>query len=189
MGIGERVANEVEEVKGNTKSETIEKTEKTEEKRDVKDKEEKKEVHRCDQCKWYDVSTQRDFHRDGIRKGLVEVRAVCRSPTSKARNHLIKNDSDRPCFEEGVYVKPQKQKKKEQKTQKTESKDEEKTSPSEYHGPPLTDVEKIELKKNKKKRSKRPQLKRGDKVIVTDPQNGETKTFEQQGHRLVLVKQ
>ena len=155
------------------------------EKREEKGKEEKEEVHRCDQCKGYDVSTQRDFHRDGIRKGLVEVRAVCRSPTARAKGHLVKNNSDRPCFEEGVYVKPQKLKKKE-KTKET--KDEKKTSPSEYHGPPLTDVEKTELKKNKKKRSKRPQLKRGDKVTVTDPQNGETKTFEQKGHRLVLVK-
>jgi len=155
-------------------------------KQDVKEKEGRKEVHRCDQCKWYDVSTQRDFHRDGIRKGLVEIRAVCRSPTARAKGHLVKNDSDRPCFEEGVYVKPQKPKK--QKKETKETKDEKKTSPSEYHGPPLTDVEKTELKKNRKKRSKKPQLKRGDKVIVTDPQNGEVKTFEQKGRRLVLVK-
>lgn len=174
------------EVKGNKQTETsVKKTdEKPEVKQEQKAKEEKKEVHRCGQCKWYDVSTQRDFHRDGIRKGLVEVRAVCRSPTARAKGHLVKNDSGRPCFEEGVYVKPQKQKK-----ETKETKDEKKTSPSEYHGPPLTDVEKNELKKNKKKRSKRPQLKRGDKVIVTDPQNGETKTFEQKGRRLVLVKQ
>lgn len=108
-----RVQLEVEEVKGKTESEAVEKTEKKSEKRDEKVKEERKEVHRCDQCKWYDVSTQRDFHRDGIRKGLVEVRAVCRSPTARAKGHLVKNDSDRPCFEKGVYVKPQKPKKKE----------------------------------------------------------------------------
>lgn len=81
----------------------------TEEKQEQK--KEKKEVHRCDQCKGYDVSTQRDFHRDGIRKGLIEVRAVCRLPTARAKGHLVKNDSDRDCFEEGVYVKPQKPKK------------------------------------------------------------------------------
>ena len=94
--------------------------------------EERKEVHRCDQCRWYDFSTQREFHRDGIREGLVETRAVCRSPTSKARNHLVKNDSDKTCFEKGKYVPP---KKSEKKTKKSNSKDEESmTSPQEYFG-------------------------------------------------------
>lgn len=113
-----RASNEVEEVKGNKQNETsVTKTdEKPEVKQEQKVKEVEKEVHRCDQCKWYDVSTQRDFHRDGIRKGLVEVRAVCRSPTARAKGHLVKNDSDRPCFEEGVYVKPQKPKKKTKKS-------------------------------------------------------------------------
>ena len=72
---------------------------------------EKKEVHQCNECKWYDFATQREFHRDGIRKGLVETRAVCRSPTSKSRNHLVKNDSDKTCFEKGKYVPPKKTKK------------------------------------------------------------------------------
>jgi len=110
-----RVGSEELEVKGKTERKTFEKKP---EKRDEKVKEEKKEVHRCDQCKWYDVSTQRDFHRDGIRKGLVEVRAVCRSPTARAKGHLVKNDSDRPCFEEGKYVKPEKPKKTKEKRTK-----------------------------------------------------------------------
>jgi len=87
----------------------------------------KKEVHRCDQCKWYDLSTQRDFHRDGIRKGLVEVRAICRSPTSKARNHLVKNDSERECFEEGKYVPPKKEPKEQEKLEKKRPKKKEMT--------------------------------------------------------------
>jgi len=110
-------------VKGKTESESVEKTDEKSENTQEQEKEEKKEVHRCDQCKGYDVSTQRDFHRDGIRKGLVEVRAVCRLPTARAKGHLVKNDSDRPCFEEGVYVKPQKPKK--QKKDTKETKDEE----------------------------------------------------------------
>ena len=85
----------------------------------------KKEVHRCDKCKWYDVSTQRDFFRkvgqrdeSGQRTTIKEVRAVCRSPTSKAKGHLVKNDSSRLCFEKGVYV------------------EEKMTSPEEYFGTP-----------------------------------------------------
>lgn len=39
--------------------------------------------HPCGECKWYDLSTQREFHRDGIRKGLVEIRAICRGEKSK----------------------------------------------------------------------------------------------------------
>jgi len=96
-------------VKGNSKTESSTEKVKSEEKEhDVK---EKKEAHRCDECRWYDFSTQREFHREGIRNGLVETRAVCRSPTSKARNHLVKNDSDKPCFEKGKYVPPKKTKK------------------------------------------------------------------------------
>jgi len=78
----------------------------------------KKEVRRCDECKWYDVPTQRDFFRkvgpkdeSGQRTTIKEVRAICRSPTSKAKGHLVKNDSDRPCFKKGKYVSPEKRKK------------------------------------------------------------------------------
>ena len=80
---------------------------------ETKVEEPKKEVHRCDACKHYDVSTQRDFHRDGIKAGLCEVRAVCKAlkEHTKAANHLVKNDSDRPCFDAGVYVVPVKGKK------------------------------------------------------------------------------
>jgi hypothetical protein len=90
--------------------------------------EEKKEQNCCGRCRWYDVSTERDFRRDGIRKGLVEIRAICKASKehSKASNHLVKKESVRPCFEAGVYVAPvkeTKEKKKEIKVPKTEQKE------------------------------------------------------------------
>ena len=75
-------------------------------------KEEEIKPRPCGECKWYDHTTQREFHRDGIRKGLVEIRAMCRSPTGKARGHLVARPSVRDCFEQGVYVSPQKPEKK-----------------------------------------------------------------------------
>jgi hypothetical protein len=65
-------------------------------------KEEKKGT--CGECKWYDVSTQRAFKRFGIREGLIETRAQCKSPTAKAHGHLVKKESTRPCFEAGTYT-------------------------------------------------------------------------------------
>lgn len=87
--------------------------------------------HSCGECKFYDHATEREFHRDGIRKGLVETRAICRSSKehSTASGHLVKKESDRPCFVEGVYVAPEKPKKTEPE-QKVEPKTEE-TSPEE----------------------------------------------------------
>jgi hypothetical protein len=69
--------------------------------------------HPCSECRWYDVSTQRDFRRDGIRQGLCEVRAICRATKdiSKASGHLVKRESNRSCFDTGVYVVPVKEKK------------------------------------------------------------------------------
>ena len=93
----------------------------------------KKEVRRCDECKWYDVSTQRDFFRkvgprdeSGQRSTIKEIRAMCRSPKSTAKGHLVKNDSDRTCFEKGIYVPPEKpekakRSKKEAKRMKTKT--------------------------------------------------------------------
>jgi hypothetical protein len=76
--------------------------------------------NRCDLCRWYDHSTQRDFYRkvgpkdeSGERTAIKEVRAVCRSSTSTARNHLVKNDSNKNCFEEGTYKIEEKKEKKE----------------------------------------------------------------------------
>ena len=120
-------------MKGNSKTKSSTKKVEVESEKKGHNVEEKKKVHGCDQCRWYDFSTQREFHRDGIRKGLVETRAVCRSPKSKARNHLVKKDSDKPCFEKGKYVTPKKPEKKTKK--KSNLKDEESmTSPQEYFG-------------------------------------------------------
>ena len=193
MGIDGRAADEVEEVKKENVNESSLKDEIKPETQDVKDKEKERpeEPQYCKDCCSYDHSTERQFKRNGIRLGLVETRAMCRNPKAKSFDHIVMAELARPkrrrcnVWEAGVYIKPEVEKSRKQKEQKNE----EKTSPSEYHGPPLTDVEKTELKQNKKKRSKRPRLKRGDKVIVTDPQNGETKTFEKIGRKLILVKQ
>lgn len=152
--------------------------------KDEKSEKEKKEVHRCDQCKGYDHATEREFHRDGIREGLVEIRAICRSPKSKAKNHLVKNDSDRPCFEKGKYVKPKKKTKVE-----TEKVEEEKTAPSEYHGPPLTEEEKEERKNSKVKVIKTKKRRGKVRSATLEHPNGEVKTFEKKGKRMVLAKQ
>lgn len=89
----------------------------------VEKKEAKTETHSCGQCKFYDYETEREFHRDGIRKGLCEVRAICRAPkdVSKASGHLVKRESARPCVQLGTYVKPEtvvKETKKEQTAEK-----------------------------------------------------------------------
>jgi hypothetical protein len=81
------------------------------EKSDITTQEKESErKNRCDKCRWYEHSTQRDFYRkvgpkdeNGERTTIKEIRAVCRSPKSSARNHLVKNDSNRDCFEEGTY--------------------------------------------------------------------------------------
>jgi hypothetical protein len=59
-----------------------------------------KSEHHCGDCKWYDKSTERQFHRNGIRRGLVETRAICKAPAghSKASKHLVKHESNRSCF-------------------------------------------------------------------------------------------
>jgi len=84
--------------------------------------EEKKEQHSCGECAFYDHSTERAFHRDGIRQGLVETRAICKASKeqTKASGHLVKKESDRPCFERGVYIVPVKETKKPEAEKKTE---------------------------------------------------------------------
>ena len=93
----------------NEKVETIKDEVKSQvEKRERKGrKEEVEKKGSCSECKWYDKSTERDFHRDGIRPGLVEVRAVCRNKDVKTLGHLIHNTSQKPCFEPGEYITPQ----------------------------------------------------------------------------------
>lgn len=61
--------------------------------------------HHCGECEYYDKSSEREFRRNGIRRGLVETRAICKAPAqrSKASKHLVKRESNRPCFDAGVY--------------------------------------------------------------------------------------
>jgi hypothetical protein len=89
-----------------------------------KKNEETKETKSCGKCRYYDISTERGFRRDGIRKGLVETRAVCRADKThaKASGHLIKKESSRPCFELGTYVGQVKEKKQKTQPPKTETK-------------------------------------------------------------------
>ena len=173
----------------NSKKTVVKTEEKSESKGETKNKEEKKKLHFCKDCKFYDWTTEREFHRDGIRKGLFEIRAVCRNPKARSYRYLVKAEYSKrqcPVWEFGKYEPP---KKKETKEKKTEPDEEKMTSPAGYHGPDLTDVERAELKKNKKKHSKKQHLKNREKIIVKDPHNDDVKTFEQQEHRLVLVKQ
>jgi len=104
---------------------TVVKTGKEPIKETVKEKE--KEEHQCKDCKFYDLSTQRIFVREHVRKGLKETRAICRAPKDhcKAGGHLVQNISARPCFVRGVYVAPEK--KVEKKKPSRKPKPEEKT--------------------------------------------------------------
>jgi hypothetical protein len=61
----------------------------------------------CGSCRFYDGSTERQFKRFGIREGLIETRSICRSPTSKAKGHLVKKESSgKVCFVAGTFVAP-----------------------------------------------------------------------------------
>lgn len=90
-------------------------------------KEETKKI--CRHCEYYDLDTQRNFHRKvgpknkkGERTEIVEVRAVCRNKNATAHGHLVMDKSEKDCFKERIPK------------QKKRKKDEEKTSPDEYHG-------------------------------------------------------
>jgi len=121
----------------------------------IKDKEEKKSL--CKDCLHLDTRTIRDFARHGIRQGLIERRGKCMCEKVKSYRHLVRIDMTKNCtgFEEGQFVVPEKETKDEKKKEETvkveETKEEKMPSPSQYHGPDLSDVEKAELKKNKKK--------------------------------------
>ena len=169
------------------KDSAVKKTEHSVQEKKAESKE-KKEVHRCDECKWYDVSTQRDFFRkvgprdkSGQRTTIKEIRAICRSPKSKAKGHLVKNDSDRPCFEKGKYVSPEKPK----KDQK--NKEKEMTSPEEYFGTPE------ERLKTKSRGSKLVSTKQSNhsagkkRVVATNVLSNQTKVLEQRGKRVFVV--
>lgn len=115
--------------------------------------EEKKEQHSCGECAFYNHSTERAFHRDGIRQGLVETRAICKASKerTKASGHLVKKESDRPCFERGVYIVPVKETKK-PKAEKKTKKEPKTVPPSALQDAEITDEEQIQtmpVKRNK----------------------------------------
>jgi hypothetical protein len=99
---------------------TVEKTAQVSKKKAVKEKEKEVKGEPCGQCIWWDTTTTREFKRFGVRAGLIEIRSVCRSPTSKARGHLTMKESIRSCFEKGVFVPEVKEEKKKLERRKKE---------------------------------------------------------------------
>ena len=61
----------------------------------------------CENCKFWDHEKVRDFKRFGIREGLVERRSICRNKGIVTGGHLVKFDSEKPCFEKGTYKAPE----------------------------------------------------------------------------------
>lgn len=113
---------------------TAEKVESISEEKKTKQKgrEEEKEYHFCKDCRGYDKSTERNFHRKvgpvdketGERTMIVEVRAVCRNPKSKAHGHLVMAEyKKRQClvWEEGKYKPPTKEAEKKSEKKETKS--------------------------------------------------------------------
>jgi hypothetical protein len=143
----------------------------------------------CGECRWYDKSTEREFHRNGIRQGLVETRAVCKATAgrSKASNHLVKRESNRPCFDAGLFVaslKERKTKEEQSADKKTETKPKE-TQHTETNSTAQTAETKETVSEHKS--SKKHQRTRV--ACATNFLNGETKILETNGHaKKVFVK-
>ena len=111
----------------------------------------------CDECEWYDWSTERDFNRKvgpvdekiGERTEIVGLRALCRNPKAKSYQHLVKAEySKRQCafWERGKY-KPPKQESKPKKETKVNN--EKMASPNEYFGTLEGRLKKQRRSKNK----------------------------------------
>ncbi|MCJ7633011.1 hypothetical protein MUP77_11550 [Candidatus Bathyarchaeota archaeon] len=145
--------------------------------------------HHCGECKWYDKSTEREFHRNGIRQGLVETRAICKAPAevSKASNHLVKCESNRPCFDAGVYSASLK----EWKTngqQSVEKKTE--TKPKEtQHTETTSTTQTAETKQTSSAHKSSRKHQRMRAASATNVLSGETKILETNGRdKKVFVK-
>lgn len=133
----------------------------------VEKKKEKKELT-CGQCKFWDTTTTRDFHRDGIRQGLVECRSICTNPNAKSFHHLTMKESVKSCCVPGKFVAPVKEEK------KTQVKEQHKEQPAEQ----------------KKQQQTEQKADKTSKVsVATNSLNGETKRLEMKGpHEKVFVK-
>ena len=161
-------------------------------KKDVSAKETRKP---CGECRFYDWTTERQFHRKvgpvnekGERSLIIEPRAVCRGPKARAKGHLVHRDqTKRPCeqWEAGKYEPPKKEEKPEElkelekminktKEKKTDT-NEDKTSPDEYHG--SSEVAK-KLNKEVSQWQKETQKRNKEKSsIVTNRLNSTKKTL------------
>lgn len=73
----------------------------------------KTEARFCKDCRFYDKSTERDFHRKVGKKDehdkrteIVEVRAICRNSKASSFGHLVMAEYSKrqcPVWEKGVY--------------------------------------------------------------------------------------
>ena len=149
--------------KTNTKEKSNSKSEKNEEKRKS-----------CGQCRFYDWTRERQFHRrvgkrdeHGKRTLIVEPRSVCISTKARAGGHLVHRDqTKRPCsqFEAGKYEPPKKEEKK-KPTKETK----EPETPEEYFGKPkeLEQLEELIEKAKKSKTSVEKNKLNGEKKTLT----------------------
>jgi hypothetical protein len=72
--------------------------------------------HFCRECRWYDTSSERKFHRKvgkkdekGKRSEIVEIRAICVNPKAASYHHLVMVDNrKRQCevWEKGTCAPP-----------------------------------------------------------------------------------
>ena len=162
----------------NSKERVVEKSQK-----DSGNKKEIKKVF-CRDCKFYNKNSEREFWRKrgpidpktGQRTKIMGVRGICVSKVVNAGGHLVKMDRPRQCvgYEKGTYKKV-KEKKKES--------NEEKTAPSEYHGPPLTEVERKDVVENLNNAVKR----LGKTFTATNVVSGQRKTLKRKGKHVVVV--
>ena len=117
----------------------------------------------CNKCQWYDKSTERDFHRkvgprnkQGERSEIVEVRAVCRNPKAKAFNRLVHATLLR------------------------------RECPHWEKGAYKSPEKLKKKKKSGSKGSRNTEKSTKNSVTLTNKLNGETKTFEKKGRKLVV---
>jgi hypothetical protein len=151
---------------------------------EVKETSEEKETF-CKNCKWYDKSTERTFHRKvgkrdekGERTVITEIRAICRNAKSSAYCHLVMSQGSKRnisgCFEKGVYTVP---KKEEQKPKKETKKKKRKKEPSQSNETITENLDNA-IKK----------LEKTGTFKAQNPLNGQTKTFMRKNNRFVVVK-
>ena len=86
------------------------------------------EARFCKDCRFYDKSTERDFHRKvgpknnkGERTEIVEVRATCRNAKASSFGHLVMAEYSKrqcPVWERGVYVMSEKKQREHKNTLK-----------------------------------------------------------------------